>query len=90
MKKLLIAILIVMCVSITGCTAYDFEESEERETFKRVYQDNDVIIFVDTETSVMYVSKNNGHGGTALIVMVDQNGKPRLYEENEHDGERSN
>lgn len=78
--------LILMCIGITGCTASNVEEAETQKPFEKVYQDNHVIIYVDTETSVMYVSNNNGHGGTALIVMVDEFGKPRLYKENEHDG----
>lgn len=85
MKKILTIILVFMCIGITGCTASNVEEEEQQKPFEKVYQDNCVIIFVDTETSVMYVSKNNGHGGTALIVMVDEFGNPRLYKENEHD-----
>lgn len=85
MKKSLIVLLILMCISIMGCTASDFEAMGSEEMFKRVYQDNKITIFVDIETSVMYVSRNNGHGGTALIVMVDEYGNPKLYKENEHD-----
>lgn len=36
-------------------------------------------IWYDKDTMVMYVDKHNGDGGTALTVMVNADGTPKLY-----------
>lgn len=36
-------------------------------------------IWYDKETMVMYVGKHNGNGGTALTVMINADGSPKLY-----------
>lgn len=88
MKKLLIAILLVMCLCITGCTfRASWGETEAKETeeskpmFERLYADVNISVFIDTETNVMYVVYHGGSGAGGITVMVDQDGKPRLWEE---------
>ena len=36
-------------------------------------------IAYDKDTMVMYIGKHNGEGGTALTVMVNSDGTPKLY-----------
>jgi outer membrane lipoprotein SlyB len=84
MKKMLIAIMLMMCLSITGCTIgeswSETVEANGKMQIKRVYRDTNTSIYVDTETNVMYVAYHPGSGG-GIAVMVDQDGKPRLWEE---------
>lgn len=93
MKKILIAILLMMCVIITGCTVEDSSgetvEISSGETveikksipFKKVYGGTNFGIYIDVETNVMYVTYYAGSGAGGITVMVDQDGKPRLWEE---------
>ena len=57
-------------------------EREELSRFTEISQNyisgGDVVIFYDKETKVMYLSTDDG-----IEVMVDENGEPLLYEENE-------
>lgn len=88
MKKILIAILLMVCLCITGCTvraswgetAETKETEESKPPFKKVYGNVNNSIYVDTKTNVMYIIFHTGHG-TGIEVMVDQDGKPRLWEE---------
>lgn len=88
MKKILIAISLMMCVIITGCSfseswqeKTEIKETEEsKQPFEKVYGNVNTSIYVDTKTNVMYIVFHTGHG-TGIEVMVDQDGKPRLWEE---------
>lgn len=88
LKRLLIvgAAVIMMAVSLSGCTSNPNEvEVGASERFERVYYQSDDIpgyihVYVDTETGVMYLFVKDGYGG-GLTVMVDENGKPMIWEE---------
>ena len=83
MKKLKLIILILVIASmlfiLTGCTSSETEVKETKR-FVRVNYIDDVILYYDNITKVQYISYNNVHGGTALTVLVDAEGKPLLYE----------
>lgn len=80
---LLIALLMVAFVVAGECdknatkTETVVEHSQQR--FQRVIKDNysDLIVYVDTETNVMYLQRL-GDGG--ICVMVDAEGKPLLWD----------
>lgn len=80
---LLIALLVVAFVVAAECdknatkTETVVEHSQQR--FQRVIKDNyaDLIVYVDTETNVMYL-RRLGSGG--ICVMVDAEGKPLLWD----------
>ena len=80
---LLIALLMVEFVVAGECdknatkTETVVEHSQQR--FQRVIKDNysDLIVYVDTETNVMYL-RRIGDGG--ICVMVDAEGKPLLWD----------
>ena len=83
MKKLIVVLACMTCLCISGCAdsvIEELERAEQEKPFVNVYQDSSLIIYADKDTKVMYVSKNNGYGGTALTVMLDENGNPKLYE----------
>lgn len=80
---LLIALLMVAFVVAGECdknatkTETVVEHSQQR--FQRVIKDKyaDLIVYVDTETNVMYL-RRLGSGG--ICVMVDAEGKPLLWD----------
>ena len=79
---LLIALLVVEFVVAGECdknatkTEIVVEHSQQR--FQRVIKDNysALIVYVDTETNVMYLISNYG----GACVMVDAEGKPLLWD----------
>jgi hypothetical protein len=88
-KKILIAgaAVVLIVASLTACdsTTHKAEEKkEEVNRFQRVYKQGlgglgDIFIYVDTETGVMYTIADVGYGA-GLTVMVDENGKPLIWE----------
>lgn len=86
MKKLIVLILLILCCLFTGC--YDrgpyntvmsgdrFIIINERTTANTVY-----VEMYDKNTKVMYCFIKLGYGGS-FCPLVDENGKPLLYEEN--------
>ena len=83
MKKILIAIMLMICLA--GCAAGSSSEGNDtvvnrKLLFKKVYSNTNISVYVDTETNVMYAAYHVGNGG-GIAVMVDQDGKPRLWEE---------
>ena len=83
MRKLFLMLILSLCLVSCG-SSEQVDSTEVREEikrpFERVYQDGDVVILVDTKTNVMYTFVNNGHGGTALTVILNADGTPRIYE----------
>ena len=82
MKKIVLILTIMMC--LCGCSVEVPEpEVEAKPTIKcveRVYtQSEDYVIFVDTETKVMYVFAQRGYKGGA-VMLVNADGTPKLYE----------
>lgn len=85
MKKIVCLCLVLIIVfSFIGCSKQksDNTESDNTETtdrFIEVYSDLTNKIFVDTETNVLYFWHCGGYSG-GLSVMVDEHGKPLLWE----------
>lgn len=85
MKKIVCLGLVLMIVlAFIGCSEQkpDSMKSDNTETTTRfivVYSDFDDKIFVDTETNVLYFWHYGGYSG-GLSVMVDENGKPLLWD----------
>lgn len=81
MKKLKLVILSIVVISIlfvlTGCTS---SEAKTEKRFIEIYRGFNVVVYYDNQTKVQYASCMNGHGGTALTVLLDAEGKPLLYE----------
>lgn len=86
MKKLLAILLtIVICLCLCGCglnkKETDIDNADERMTV--IYDDFSIEICVDNETGVQYIF--GGYNG--VCVMVDENGKPLIYQQTEKGGE---
>lgn len=78
MKKL--AIMLVLAISLSGCSGTNSNtEYENNGRFRKVYSDFTNSIYVDSETNVMYFWHHGGYSG-GLTVMVDENGKPLIWE----------
>lgn len=82
-RKYIAALLLVFMVSfVGGCVGADAKtaEADEQDRFVIVERDlgqwlNNVIIYKDTETGVLYLIENSGNS-SAICVMVDAEGKP--------------
>lgn len=79
MKKIL---SLIFCVCLLCCLAgcgYNTRESDTENNDNRIcviYDDGYCIIYLDNETGCQYLTKGNG----GICVMVDEQGKPLIYE----------
>lgn len=76
----LASILLVCCLS--SCeTAEEAKIDDDRIAIAKIEAERGTyrIVFVDKETGVMYLFAKDGYGG-GLTVMVDENGKPLIWE----------
>lgn len=77
MKKL--AIMLALAISLSGCSGGNSNtEDENSERFREVYSDFSNVIYVDSETNVMYFW-HCGYFSGGLAVMVDENGQPLIW-----------
>ncbi len=85
MKKIVCLCLVLMIIfTFIGCSKEktDNMKSDNAETtdrFIRVYRDFNNAVYVDKETNVLYFWHSGGYSG-GLSVMLDENGKPLLWE----------
>lgn len=78
MKKIVCLGLVLMIIfAFIGCTKTDNTETADR--FIVVYSDFCNTIYADKETNVLYFWHFGGYSG-GLSVMVDENGKPLLWD----------
>lgn len=78
MKKIVCLGLVLMIIfAFIGCTKTDNTETSDR--FIVVYSDFNNAIYADKETNVLYFWHFGGYSG-GLSVMLDENGKPLLWE----------
>lgn len=78
MKKL--AVMLALAISLSGCSGRNSNiEYENNGRFRKIYYDMLNIIYVDSETNVMYFWHSGGYSG-GLTVMVDKNGQPLIWE----------
>lgn len=83
MKKIvIIGLIITMILSLCGCTVLNNPKSNIKEgRFETIYHSvniKNVSILVDKETKIQYICTNSG-----MTVLLDEDGKPLLYEESE-------
>ena len=89
MKKLLMcAIIIVSLVLCIGCSTIDAADATETDIGNvfsvvesgKMFGFGDYKVLVDKTTNVMYFYTDACYSNT-MTVLLDSNGKPRLYEE---------
>lgn len=77
MKKL--AIMLALAISLSGCSGGNSNtEHENNGRFRKVYADFLNVIYVDSETNVMYFWHSGGYSG-GLTVMLNENGQPLIW-----------
>lgn len=83
MKKMIIILL--MAIMLTGCGAtVDRETQTETSRFMELERTYRWVIVADKETGVMYSVSNGGYNQGTFTLLVDENGKPLIWEgENE-------
>lgn len=88
MKKIaILGIVIAMLFSLCGCTintgtgdVIDIATGEiKEERFIKVYEEEAFYILADKETKVQYLVYAIGYKG-GITILLDENGKPLLYE----------
>ena len=80
MKKIVCLGLVLMIVlAFIGCSASESNNMETSDRFIVVYSDFSNAIYADKETNVLYFWHFGGYSG-GLSVMVDENGKPLLWD----------
>ena len=79
MKKMIIILL--MAIMLTGCGAtVDKETQSETSRFIELERTNAWLIVTDKETGVMYSVSNGGYNQGTFTLLVDENGKPLVWE----------
>ena len=79
MKKMIIILL--MAIMLTGCGAtVDRETQSETSRFIELERTNAWLIVADKETGVMYSVSNGGYNMGTFTLLVDENGKPLVWE----------
>ena len=80
MKKIVCLGLVLMIVfAFIGCSEQKSDNTETSDRFIKVYSDFCNTIYADKETNVLYFWHFGGYSG-GLSVMVDENGKPLLWD----------
>jgi hypothetical protein len=87
MKKIILIVLI--CISVLSLISCDevsnnTDNASTGERFVCIYTDkyNNYEVLVDTETNVQYIRESRPDA-CEWIMLVDENGKPLLYEQGE-------
>ena len=83
MKKLIVMLmLLVMLVGCGNSSEADVRDGEKssQKRFVPVEIDWSYEIVVDRETRVMYAISNGAYNHGTFTVMVDENGKPLIWE----------
>ena len=83
MKKLIVMLMLV--VTLVGCgnsSESDVRDGEKasQKRFVPIEIDWSYEIVVDRETRVMYAISNGAYNHGTFTVMVDENGKPLIWE----------
>lgn len=80
MKKIVcLGFVLVIVLAFIGCSASKSNNMEISDRFITVYSDFCNTIYADKETNVLYFWHFGGYSG-GLSVMVDENGKPLLWD----------
>lgn len=79
MKKMIIILL--MAIMLTGCGAtVDREAQSETSRFTLIELTGKWEVVADKETGVMYAVSNGGYNLGTFTLLVDENGKPLVWE----------
>ena len=81
-KKIILFILLILCVIIlSGCGMQPIQEpvQQDNSIFKLYQHAYGGDIIVDTETNVMYWESMGAYNSGSLTLLVDAEGKPKLY-----------
>lgn len=79
MKKMIIILL--MAIMLTGCGAkVDRKTQLETSRFMELERTSRWLIVTDKETGVMYSVSNGGYNQGTFTLLVDENGKPLVWE----------
>lgn len=83
-KKILLVLLLVgVCISCAACRRIpNVNENEpvEPTLFSVIENYEDSKVIVDNETGVMYWLSYGGYNRGTLTLLVDETGKPRIFE----------
>lgn len=87
-KKITALIAALVAVSIlAGCTTIETEDKssnpEKTSRFVLIEKGRNWQVMYDRETKVMYVVSNGSYNHGTFTLLVDQNGNPLLYEEDD-------
>ena len=81
---LIVVLIVLMLIDYFADNKYNKNFSEEKYGFT-VVSHNSLFEFYevyDNETKVMYVISDDYHNEGSITLLVDENGKPKLYKEN--------
>lgn len=82
MKKILVilCLCLISVFSLVGCKDYNIvNDSNYEDKFMIIYLEYEDKIYVHKDTKVMYLFVKSGYGA-GLSVMLDQDGKPLLWQ----------
>ena len=77
------AIILAMAamLSLTACTKYEKENINDTSMFVVIEETSSWVVVYHKETKVMYAVSWGGYNAGTFTVMVDENGKPLIYNE---------
>ena len=79
MKRMIIIVL--MAIMMTGCGAtVDRETQSETSRFVELERTSRWTVVADKKTGVMYSVSNGGYNIGTFTLLVDENGKPLVWE----------
>lgn len=78
MKKI-IAIVIVLCVFMCGCTSVETVERESSSMFVKVESAESWDVVYHRETKVMYVVSDGSYNHGTFTLLVNPDGTPMVY-----------
>lgn len=86
MKRIIVLMILLLCLFLTGCGVKKMEsvadlEASNESMFIIVEKGAYYKIAYHRDTKVMYAISNGGYNAGNFTVMVDPNGKPLLYQE---------
>lgn len=80
MKRFVYLLLVItILLALISCSKPEPYDTKTTDRFIRVYSDFNNAIYADKETNVLYFWHCGGYSG-GLSVMLDENGKPLLWE----------
>lgn len=83
MKKMLVFLILTFCLLLTGCEAKmsTVNDDGDRSMFVLIEDGDTYRIVYHHDTKVMYAISAGGYNSGNFTVMVDEEGKPLLYQE---------